>query len=223
MLVRKSRSTKSTNSRVEFLEKRMLLAAFTSNPITFNSDFVGSTASVGPDGYTDIGLKIEGLKNYSINSIRGTANTSAGDLNWAYGDLKNGLPYAEFIRSDYTPSCGTFPYRADYNQINTGTIYISPLTNSHYNNITVQLNLHNDLNNTNYSENLTFSPNYSWSPTTVFTGRSVTNLPVYGGSATFDPNQAHRPAQMLPHIQVIFISPQPCRLDMFTVISSVFP
>lgn len=70
MSVRKSRSAKLFSAQVLPLEQRMLLTSFNvSNPITYYADFVGSTASVGPDGYEDIALNLSGLPNTTAGLV----------------------------------------------------------------------------------------------------------------------------------------------------------
>ena len=80
MSVRKARTSNVFNSRFEPLEPRVLLAGFANIPISISSDFVGTTSSVGPDGYSDIGLNLNGLQNKTVTYIRVNAITTAGNL-----------------------------------------------------------------------------------------------------------------------------------------------
>ena len=192
MSVRKSRSARFFTSQIESLEKRMLLTTFANIPISFNSDFVGSTASVGPDGYKDIGLNLSGIPNVTISSIRITANTSVGDLNWAYGNNTNGLPYAEFVRSVYNSTTGVpYPSTVDLSNFTDATIYISPLKTATFNNFTVYLEGKYAANGSLYSEpvNYPMPTNSNYLALDPFTRAAVSNIPLSGGNATFDTNQ----------------------------------
>lgn len=174
------------------LEHRMLLTSFNvSNPITYYADFVGSTASVGPDGYEDIALNLSGLPNATISSIRITANTTSGKMNWAYGNNTTGLPYAEFVRSDYnSTACSSYPAKVDLSNYTTASIYLSSIQSTIFNNFTVYLE-GSYANNSYYYEpvNLPLTSNNNYTAFSPYSRGSVANTPLYGGSATFDSNQ----------------------------------
>ena len=192
MSVRKSRSARFFTSQIETLEKRMLLTTFANIPISFNSDFVGSTASVGPDGYKDIGLNLSNLPNVTISSIKITANTSEGNLNWVYGNNTNGLPYAEFVRSVYDSGSGViWPSTVDLSNYTTASIFISPLKTATFNNFTVYLEGNYAANGSFYSEpvNYPMPANSNYIALDPFSRAAVSNIPLSGGSASFDANQ----------------------------------
>lgn len=192
MSVRKSRSAKSLICQIESLEQRMLLTRFSDTPITTNVDFVGASCSVGPDGFKDIGLNLTYLPNIAISSIKITANTSVGDLNWAYGNNTKGLPYAEFVRSVYNSTPGVpYPSTIDLSNFIDATIYISPLKTATFNNFTVYLEGKYAANGSPYSESVNYPmPNNSnYLALDPLSRVAVSNIPLSGGSATFDSNQ----------------------------------
>jgi len=169
----------------------MLLTRFADSPITTNVDFIG-TSSVGPDGYKDIGLNLTSLPNVTISSIRITANTSVGDLNWAYGNNTTGLPYAEFVRSVYNSTTGVpYPSSVDLSNFTDATIYISPLKTATFNNFTVYLEGKYAANGSLYSEpvNYPMPTNSNYLALAPLSRVAVSNIPLSGGNATFDTNQ----------------------------------
>ena len=158
---------------------------------TTNADFVGSAASVGPDGYKDIKLNLSNLPDVTISSIRITANTLSGDMNWAYGNNTSGLPYAEFIRSVYnSTACSSYPATVDLSNYTGASIYLSSPQNATFNKFSVYLEGHS-ANNSYYSDLASCIPtsNNSYIAFSPSSRGSVTNTPIYGGSATFDSNQ----------------------------------
>ena len=129
-------SRRSRNSVLRFqdalnrLENRRLLAVAFANvdPILKSGDFTGPTSSVGPDGNTDIKISLKDLTAKEVASVLVTAKFSDNSFTyWKYGDNKQGLPYAEFIRQLDTDDT-YFPISVDGTGLGytTATIYVSP-------------------------------------------------------------------------------------------------
>jgi hypothetical protein len=114
------------------LEQRRLLAvAFaTVDPILKSGDFTGSGSSVGPDGNKDIKISLRDLQEKQIGSVLVTAQFADNSFTyWKYGDNKEGLPYAEFIRQYKKTDDSNWPMRVDGtnpNYYSSATIYVSP-------------------------------------------------------------------------------------------------
>ena len=129
-------SRRSRNSVLRFqdalnrLENRRLLAVAFANvdPILKSGDFTGPTSSVGPDGNTDIKISLKDLTAKEVASVLVTAKFSDNSFTyWKYGDNKQGLPYAEFIRQRNTGD-SNFPMSVDGtgSGYSAATIYVSP-------------------------------------------------------------------------------------------------
>ena len=113
----------------EPLESRKLLA-ISILAIDNGFDFVGNDSSVGPDGYKDSRIRLDGLASDDVASVRVEAKSGSTVVyTWAYGANLNAFPLAEFIR-DFArttgPNISLYPTAIDRKTDPTASIYISP-------------------------------------------------------------------------------------------------